>query len=156
MPSFIGFVPTPYYCIEGFFDLAPVSSSDIVYDLGSGDGRLLFAALKRGAGKVVGIELDPDLVQLSKKAAARKHVADITSFIEEDVLNVNLVDATVVFCYLFPTASEVLKPKFESELKRGTRVVMESFQIYGWKPIKTTENGGKLFYLYVMPPEKGE
>jgi len=156
MPSFIGFVPTPFDCIGGFFELAPVSLSDTVFDLGSGDGRLLFTALKKGAGKVVGIELDPDLVKLSKKAAARKHVADIATFIEKDIIDVNLADATVVFCYLFPTASEALKPKFEAELKRGTRVVMESFQIYGWKPEKTIESGGKLFYLYTIPPEKAE
>ena len=156
MPSFIGFVPTPYDCIDGFFELAPVYASDTVYDLGSGDGRLLFAALRKGAGKVVGVELEPDLVKSSRKTAARKHVSDIATFMEADVLNVDLAGATVIFCYLYPTASEALKPKFEKELKRGTRVVMESFRIWGWKPEKTMENGGKSFYLYTMPPEKAE
>jgi tRNA1(Val) A37 N6-methylase TrmN6 len=154
MPGFIGFIPTPYDCIDGFFDLAPVSASDVVYDLGSGDGRLLFAALRRGAGKVVGIELDAELVKLAKKTAVNKHVDDIAVFLEEDILNVNLTDATVIFCYLFPTASEALKPKFEKELKRGARIVMESFPIWDWKTEKMMENRGKSFYLYIMPPEK--
>jgi len=65
----------------------------------------------------------------------------------------NLSDATVVLCYLFTEASEALKPKFKSELQPGTRVVMESFPVEGWKPVQTEERGYKTFYLYVMPPE---
>lgn len=152
MGSFISFIPTPFEDIDVFFKLAPVSQSDIVYDLGSGDGRLLFSALEKGAGRSVGVELDPVLTRESNKAASEKGWEDKATFIEADVMDVNLSDATLILCYLYPTASEALKPKFESELKPGTRVVMESFPVHGWKPVRTEDFGYKTFYLYVMPP----
>jgi ribosomal protein L11 methylase PrmA len=156
MPSFIGWVPTSVYDVDGFFDLAPVSASDVVYDLGSGDGRLLFTAIEKGAGKAVGIDLDAALVQSANEAAREKGIRDKVTFLEGDVLNADLKNATLVLVYLYPTASAALKPKFEAELKPGTRVVMESFYIHGWKEKKTIERGGKSFFLYVMPPEPAE
>jgi 16S rRNA A1518/A1519 N6-dimethyltransferase RsmA/KsgA/DIM1 with predicted DNA glycosylase/AP lyase activity len=148
--SFV-FIPTPYEDIDYFFDLAPLSPSDVVYDLGSGDGRLLFAALDKGAGRAVGIELNPLLVQRAREVAKSKGLENKITFLETDVMKVNLSEATVVLCYLFTTASKVLKPKFESELKRGTRVVMESFPMLEWKPAHTTPKGYKQFFLYIMP-----
>jgi 16S rRNA G966 N2-methylase RsmD len=153
MGSFISFIPTPFENIEIFFKLAPISESDVVFDLGSGDGRLLFEALEKGAGKIVGIELDPSLVIEARKKAREKGLEHKAEFLEADVMDVTLSGATVILCYLFPTASEALKPKFELELKPGTRVVMESFPIEGWKPVRTEVFGYKTFYLYVMPPE---
>lgn len=153
MGSFISFIPTPFEDIDTFFKLAQVSQIDVVYDLGSGDGRLLFAALEKGAGKIVGVELDPALARAARKTAGEKRVEDKSTFLEADVIDVNLTDATVVLCYLFPSASEALKPKFELELKPGARVVMESFPVEGWKPVQTEVRGYKTFYLYVMPPE---
>lgn len=153
MPSFIGFVPTPPECIEGFFELATVSPSDVVYDLGAGDGRLLFAALERGASKAVGIDLDAELVHNATEAAKSKGLQDKVTFVESDVLDVSLAEATLVLCYLFPSASEALRPKFEAELNPGTRVVMESFHVPGWKESKNLSKAGHEFYLYVMPPE---
>lgn len=153
MPSFIGFVPTLHEDIDGFFELAPVSSSDVVYDLGAGDGRLLFAALDKGAGKTVGVELDDELVRTATETAKSKGVQDKVTFLEGDVMKADLRDATLVLCYLYPTASEALKPKLESELKPGTRVVMESFYIHGWKEVCTISKGGKSFFLYIMPPD---
>jgi ribosomal protein L11 methylase PrmA len=156
MPSFIGWVPTSIYDIEGFFELAPVSASDIVYDLGSGDGRLLFAALEKGAGRAIGIDLDAGLVKAANEAAREKGLQDKINFLEADVMEADLRKATLVFCYLYPTASEALKPKLLAELKPGTRVVMESFYFHGWKETNTIEKGGKSFFLYVMPPEPSE
>jgi SAM-dependent methyltransferase len=153
MGSFISFVPTPFEDIDTFFELAPVSSADIVYDLGSGDGRLLFAALEKGAGKAVGVELDPAYVREARETAKKKGLENKVTFLEADVMDVDLTDATVVLCYLYPTASTALKPKFESELKPGTRIVMESFPVHGWKPVRTKEFGYKTFYLYRMLPE---
>ncbi len=156
MPSFISFIPTPPEDIDGFFKLVPVSSSDVVYDLGSGDGRLLFAALDKGAGRAVGVELDAERVRLAREEAKSKGLEDRITFLEADVMDVNLADASVVLCYLSSTASAALKPKLESNLKPGTRVVMETFPVHGWKPAQNTEKGYKQFYLYVMPPEKIE
>jgi SAM-dependent methyltransferase len=145
MPSFINWVPTPNDDISAFFDLAPVTSSDVVYDLGSGDGRLLFAALEKGAGKVVGVELDGERVRAAMDEARRKGLADRATFLNLDVLDANLTEATAA-----------LKPKFERELAPRTRVVMESFPIPSWKPVRTIDLGYKRFYLYFMPPEIGE
>jgi len=154
MPSFIGWVPTPKECIEAVFTLAPVYENDVVYDLGSGDGRVLIAAVEKGAGSAVGVELDPKRLSEAAEAVEMQNFQRKISFQYKDVLEVDLSPATVVFCYLFPTASEALKPKFESELRSGTRVVMDSFSIRGWKPADALEWGGKWFYLYYMPPQK--
>ncbi len=160
MPSFIGWVPTDQEYIGGFFELAPVSPNDVVYDLGCGDGRLLFAALDKGAGKVVGIDIDPERIRVCKEAAEKRGFNGRATFIESDVMQADLSGATVVFCYLLTTASAALKPKFEKELKPGTRVVMESFPVPGWKPQKTHEItqgfGYRSFYSYTMPPQPSD
>jgi len=156
MPSFISFIPTQTEYIDRFFEIAPVSSSDVVYDLGSGDGRLLFAALDKGAGRAVGVELDPERVSEARETAKNKGLEDRITFLEEDVLEASLADATLVFCYLSAKASADLKPKLEAELKPGTRVVMETFPVPGWKPVQTTDQEYRHFYLYTMPPETTE
>lgn len=156
MPKFIGWVPTQPEYINSFFDLAPVSSSDTVYDLGSGDGRLLFAAAEKGAGKCVGVDIDPDRINVAREAARGKGLDGRVTFIEADVMDVDLSEASVVLCYLFPSASAALGPKFEKELKPGTKVIMESFPIPGWKSAKVNNTNYRDFYYYVMPPEKIE
>lgn len=156
MPKFIEWIPTQPEFIDNFFELAPVSSSDIVYDLGSGDGRLLFAALEKGAGRCVGIDIDPDRVSVAREAAKSKGLDGKVTFVEADVMEVGLSEASVILCYLLSSASAALKPKFEKELKPGTRVIMETFAVPGWKPVKVKQVNGRDFYLYTMPPEKSE
>jgi SAM-dependent methyltransferase len=154
MPKFIGWVPTLPEYIDTFFNLAPVSSADTVYDLGSGDGRLLLAAIEKGAGRCVGVDIDPDRVKVAREAAENKGLNGKVTFIEADVMTVDLSPASLVLCYLYPTASAALRPKFEKELKPGTRVIMESFPVPGWKTVKVNETSGRTFYLYTMPPER--
>ena len=156
MPSFISFIPTLHEEIDRFFELAPVSSSDVVYDLGSGDGRLLFTALDKGAGRAVGVELNLEHIRTAEETAKSKGVEDRITFVEGDVMEVSLSDATLVLCYLSTNASTALKPRLESELKPGTRVVMETFPVPGWKAVRTLDKGYKHFYLYIMPPETAE
>ena len=159
MASFIRFIPTPEECVDGFFDIAPVTKDDVVFDLGSGDGRLLFGALRAGAGRAVGIELDPELVKKATEEARRRGLQDRVTFRNGDILEADLTGATLVLCYMSSRASEALKPKFETELRPGTRVVMEGFPIHGWTPVRTGGPGGlsdffdfQQLYLYVMPP----
>lgn len=156
MPKYISWIPTQPEYIDSFFELCPVSVSDVVYDLGSGDGRLLFAAVEKGATKCIGIDIDPDLVKTSREAANYLGIDNKVTFIESDVMAVDLSEATVVFCYLLSTASAELKPKFEKELKSGTRVVMESFPVLNWKPVKVIDDNGRIFYFYIMPAEETE
>jgi ribosomal protein L11 methylase PrmA len=154
MPKYIDWVPTQTENIDTFFELCPISSSDIVYDLGSGDGRLLFAAAKKGAAKCVGIDIDHSMVEVSRETAKKKGIDGVLTFIEADITGVELSQASVIFCYLHSAASAALKPKFEKELKAGTRIVMESFPILGWKPDKVIDDNGTIFYFYVMPEQK--
>lgn len=156
MPSFINWIPTQPEFIEGFFELAPMLPSDTVYDLGCGDGRLLFAALEKGAGRAVGIDIDPERIISAREEARKRNLEDKVTFLEGDVLEANLADASVVFCYLISAASAVLRPKFEAELKPGTRVVMESFPVPGWRPVRTFEKEYRSFYLYVIPAEHAD
>ncbi len=153
MTSFIGFIPTPEDQIKAFFELVELSESDVVYDLGSGDGRLLFAALEKGAGKGIGVETNTECIRKARESAKRKGLQDRITFLEADVMDTTLNDASVIFCYLSFRASIALKPKLESELKSGARVVTEFFPIPGWKPVKTVDRERKRFYLYRMPPE---
>ena len=154
MPKFVEWIPTQPEYIDPFFELAPVSSSDVVYDLGSGDGRLLFAALDKGAGRCVGIDIDPERVSFAREAVKSKGLESKITFVKADVMEVALSEASVILCYLLSTASAALGPKFEKELKPGTRVVMETFAVPGWKPTKIKETDGRSFYFYTMPPEK--
>lgn len=156
MDSILPFIPTPYEDIEAFFELAPVSSSDVVYDLGSGDGRLLFTALEKGVCRAVGVEWEPRRVYEARETARKRSLEGKVIFVEADVMDVNLSEATVVLCYLLPVISAPLKLKFQSELKPGTRLVMESFPIWGWKPAQVKVHGHKPFFLYLMPPEIGD
>ena len=113
----------------------------------------MFAALQKAEGKAIGVELDLGHVREAREAAKKKGLDSRVAFLHADVMDGNVSDATLVFCYLFTTASTALKPKFVSELKPGTRIVTESFPVHGWKPIKTEYHGLKKFYLYQMPPE---
>jgi ribosomal protein L11 methylase PrmA len=154
MSKFVPWVPTMSEFIEGFFKLAPVSSSDVVYDLGSGDGRLLFAALENGAGRCVGIDIDSKKVNGAKALAREKGLDSKVTFIEGDFLDQDLSEATVILCYLFPEALRALRPKFERELKPGTRIVSEVFTVPKWKENLVKEINRKNFNLYIMPPDE--
>jgi SAM-dependent methyltransferase len=151
--SFISFIPTPYEDIEPIFLLAPVSDGDVVYDLGCGDGRLPFAALEKGARRAVGVDLDPAPLQRARTKAKELGLEDRVTFLEADVMDIDLSPATLVLCYLITAASAALKPRFEAQLRPGTRIVMEAFPVHGWKPAETWDVPYKTFYLYRMPPE---
>ena len=153
MSKFVPWVPTMSEFINGFFELAPVSSSDVVYDLGSGDGRLLFAALENGAGRCLGIDIDVKKVNEARESAKKKGLESKVTFIEGDFLEQDLSEATVILCYLFPEALRALKPKFERELKPGTRIVSEVFTVPKWKENLVKEINRKNFNLYIMPPD---
>lgn len=156
MVKFVDWIPTQPEFVDSFFELCPVTSSDVVYDLGSGDGRLLFSALEKGAGRCVGVDIDPERIKAANEAAESKGFNDKIKFVQSDVLDVDLSDASVILCYLYSSASKELRPKFETELKEGTRIVMESFPIPGWKPVKEIVTNGRNFYYYTLPFEKTE
>ena len=119
-------------------DLAAVTPADHVYDLGSGDGRIVFAAARRGA-RAVGIELDAQLVQDSRDRAFTAGLGERATFVWQDVLKSDLRPATVVTLYLFPELNAKLTGKFLAELRPGTRIVSHRFRVGDWTPARTLE-----------------
>jgi SAM-dependent methyltransferase len=133
-------VPTDAAVVEKMLDVAKVTAQDFVVDLGSGDGRTVIAAAKRGA-KAVGFEYNPDLVVLSRKLAQQTGVADKATFIQGDMYEADFSDATVLALFLLPSNLEKLKDKILA-LKPGSRVVLNSFRIFGWEPDEQFHVGG--------------
>jgi SAM-dependent methyltransferase len=125
-------VPTPQALVDRMLDLAQVTPNDYVIDLGSGDGRTVITAAKRGA-RAHGIEYNPDMVELSKRAAESEGVAGRASFARADLFKSDFSQATVVTMFLLPSINLKLRPRI-LELKPGTRVVSNSFTMGGWTP----------------------
>lgn len=130
----IHFVPTPIPVVERMLELARVGKDDVVYDLGSGDGRIPIVAAQRYGARGVGIEINPVWVRDARVAAERLGVTDRVSFRNEDLFLTDLREATVVTLYLFPTVNAKLQPKLLRELKPGTRVVSHEYGIGDWPP----------------------
>ena len=133
-------VPTPFVTVEKMLDLAKVTPQDFVMDLGSGDGRNIIAAAKRGA-RALGVEYNPDMVALSNRIAAKEGVADKARFVEGDMYTADISQATVMALFLLTENLNRLAPKF-LDLKPGSRVVINGFGIDGWDPDETARAEG--------------
>ncbi len=147
-------VPTPPVLVEKMLDLARVTPQDYVIDLGSGDGRNIIAAAKRGA-RALGVEYNPDMVDLSKRIAAKEGVADQALFVQGDMFEADISRATVLALFLLPDNLTKLTPKF-LDLKPGTRIVANHFGIEGWDPDETGKAEGDCgswctALLYIVP-----
>jgi SAM-dependent methyltransferase len=132
----VPFVPTPPEVVERMLELAEVRRGDVVYDLGSGDGRIVIRAAKRYGVRGVGIEIDPDLVQRSRDNARTEQVDHLVEFREQDALTVDVSPATVVTLYMLPDFNAKLRPILERQLRPGSRVVSHDYPIEGWVPAK--------------------
>ena len=128
-------VPTTAAMVEKMLDMAKVTPQDFVMDLGSGDGRMIIAAARRGA-RGLGVEYNNDLVELSKREAAKAGVADKASFAQGDMYAADISKATVLSLFLLPSNLEKLTPKF-LDLKPGSRIVANTFWVQGWDPDET-------------------
>lgn len=148
----VPYVPTPEEVVDAMLKLADVKKDDIVYDLGSGDGRLVITAVKKfGARRGVGVDIDPERVRESNENAQKAGVTDRVKFLEQDLFETDIKEATVVTLYLLPDVNLRLRPKLLSDLKPGTRVVSHSFDMGDWKPDKTENVGGRNIYYWVVP-----
>jgi SAM-dependent methyltransferase len=148
-------VPTPYVPstqgnVDEMLRLAAVTPTDVVYDLGSGDGRVVIAAARDWGARGVGIEIDSELVARSREEARRSGVADRTAFHTADVLKADVSGATVVTMYLLTPLVNRLQPKLLKELRPGTRIVAHEYPFADWKPDRHVYIS-KNFYLYVVP-----
>ena len=146
----IHYVPTPTKVVEAMLSVAAVGPKDVVYDLGSGDGRIVIAAAKRGA-RGVGIELDPGLVAEASRNAKKAGVLDRVQFIEGDIFKADLSPASVVTLYLLSSINERLRPKLLRELMPGSRIVSHRFRMGDWVPEKTITVTGNDILLWRVP-----
>jgi SAM-dependent methyltransferase len=133
-------VPTPQALVDKMLDMAKVTPKDYVIDLGSGDGRTVITAAKRGA-KALGIEYNPDMVELSKRNAAKEGVSDKATFMKADLFETDFSQAQVITMFLLPSINLKLRPKI-LDLKPGTRIVSNSFDMDDWKPDQTENVAG--------------
>jgi SAM-dependent methyltransferase len=149
----VPFVPSPQVVVDKMVELAGVKKGDVVYDLGSGDGRIVIAAAKRGA-RAIGFEIDPELVGESRANIKKAGVQDLAEIRNQDILTVDLSPANVVTMYLLPDVNLKLKPNILNQLKPGSRVVSHSFDMGDWKPDRVERIEGRTIYLWTITGKK--
>lgn len=147
----VPFVATPVLVVDAMLQTAKVASGDVVYDLGAGDGRIVITAAKKFGARGVGVDIDPELVAKAKQNAEAAGVANRVEFIEGNLFDVDLKDATVVTLYLLQEVNLRLRPKLLSELQPGTRIVSYSFDMGDWAPEKTVQVNERKIYYWVVP-----
>ena len=130
------FVPSPPQVIRQMLILAQLKPREVFFDLGAGDGRAVIMAAKDFGARAVGVELREDLVKKALSTVYENSLQDRVTIVNGDIFNVDLTSADVIFLYLTTSANEKVKPKLETELKQGVRVVSHDYEIIGWKPVK--------------------
>ena len=148
------FVPTPQAVVDRMLEVAKVGSGDVLYDLGSGDGRIPVTAAKRFGIRAVGIDIDPARIAEANENARKNGVAKLVTFRQEDLFKTKFGDATVVTLYLLPDLNVKLRPRLLAELKPGTSIVSHQFDMGSWKPDQKVELAGRTIYLWTIPERK--
>jgi ubiquinone/menaquinone biosynthesis C-methylase UbiE len=153
------YYPTPDETVVEMLRLANIKNGDVLYDLGSGDGRIPIAAAQRYGIKAVGIEIDPKLVALAIERAQAANVSGLVTFRNTDMFRTNLKEATVVTLYLSNKINLLLRPKLLRELRPGTRIVSHDFHMGDWKPEQTVRvpwqgNLYRTIYLWTVPVDR--
>ena len=145
------FVPTPPEVVQAMLKVAKVGPGDIVYDLGSGDGRIPIAAVKDfGAARATGIDIDPQRISEAEANRKQSGVADRVRFLNQDLFTTNISEATVVTLYLLPSLNLKLMPKLKAELKPGTRIVSHAFDMGDWAPEQKLDVNGRSVYFWTI------
>jgi predicted RNA methylase len=145
------YVPTPQEVVDAMLKLANVTSKDVLYDLGSGDGRIPITAAKTYGARAIGIDIDPQRIKEANENLKAAGVADKVKFMNADLFETNLSEATVVTLYLLPSLNIKLMPKLQKELRAGTRIVSHSFDMGAdWPAEKTEEVNGRRIYYWTI------
>jgi predicted RNA methylase len=146
------FVPTPEEVVAAMLDVAKVTSGDVVYDLGCGDGRIVIAAAQKHGARGVGIDIDPQRIAEATANATKAGVNGKVKFLEADLFTTDISAASVVTLYLLPTLNVKLMPKLMKELKPGTRIVSHAFDMgEAWPPEQTLDVNGRKVYYWTIP-----
>ncbi len=150
----VPYVPTENTVVQAMLNLAGLKSTDIVYDLGCGDGRIVIVAARDFGAHGVGVDINPERIKDARANAQRNAVENLVRFEENDLFNADIHEATVVTLYLLPNVNLRLRPKLLKDLKPGTRVVSHSFDMGDWKPEKEEVVDGQRLYLWTIPAKK--
>lgn len=145
------FVPTPQELVDDMLRLVDLKAGDVLYDLGSGDGRIAVTAAKRYRVRAVGIDIDPRRIRDANQNAAKAGVSKLVSFRQEDLFKADFREATVVTLYLLPELNLKLRPRILAELRPGTRIVSHQFDMGDWIPEKKLEVNGRTVYFWTIP-----
>lgn len=156
----VGFTPTPPETVDEMLCLADVREGDVLYDLGSGDGRIPITAAKRYGIRAVGLELNPKLLARARRQARIEGVSDRVRFVEADIFQADLRSATVVTLYLLPELNVRLRPKLLRELRPGTRIVSHDFDMGDWEPERKVrvnwKNLYRTIYVWTVPERENQ
>lgn len=144
-------VPTPQEVVDGMLETAEVKKGDVVYDLGSGDGRIVITAARKYGVRAVGFEIDPELIKKSRENIRKEGLQQLAEIRQQDILTVDVSGATVVTMYLLPGVNLQLRPTLLSQLKPGSRIVSHAFDMGDWKPDKVVQVNGRTVYLWTLP-----
>jgi SAM-dependent methyltransferase len=152
------YYPTPPETVDEMLRLAKIKKGDVLYDLGSGDGRIPIAAVRQYGIRAVGIEIDPKLVTEAEENARQANVSGLVSFRNEDMFRVDVSEATIVTLYLSEKLNVLLRPRLLRELRPGSRIISHDFRMGDWKPEQTVRvPWGKLYrtvYLWTVPTHR--
>jgi trans-aconitate methyltransferase len=146
----VPYVPTPNEVVEEMLKLAGVKANDVVYDLGCGDGRIVVTAAQKYGARGVGVDIDPERIKEAEENARKAGVTQKTKFINKNLFDAQLGEASVVTLYLLPDFNMRLRPKLLKELKVGTRIVSHSFDMGDWQPEKTVKIDYRTIYLWTV------
>lgn len=149
------YVPTPQPVVDAMLKMAGVRKGDVLYDLGSGDGRIPVTAAKVYGVRATGIDINPERIAEANANARTAGVTKLVTFRNEDLFQADFRDATVVTLYLLPSLNEKLRPKLLRELRPGARIVSHSFPMGDWKPEREQEVEGRTIYLWTVPARGG-
>jgi len=147
------FVPTPEEVVEAMLQVAKVTKDDIVYDLGSGDGRIPVTAAKKFGARGVGIDIDPARIAEAHENVKKNEVGHLVRIVQGDLFEQDLSEATVVTLYLLPSLNLKLRPKLMKELRPGTRIVSHAFDMGDWKPEQELDVNGRKVYFWTIPKQ---
>ncbi|MDQ4120642.1 MAG: methyltransferase domain-containing protein [Acidobacteriota bacterium] len=157
----VPYVPTHMMVVDKMLEMADVKGTDVLWDLGSGDGRIPVIAAQRFGTRGVGVDIDPQRIKEANENAQKNGVTDKVRFIKDDLFNVDFSEATVVTLYLLPDVNLRLRPKLLELLKPGTRIVSHNYDMGKWQPektevVKTPDNVDHIVYFWRIPENKNE
>ncbi len=145
------YVRTPQEVVEDMLRLADVRKGDVLYDLGSGDGRIAITAAKKYRVRATGIDIDPERIREANENARKAGVTKLVHFRQQDLFKADFRDATMITLYLLPDLNVKLRPRLWAELKPGTRIVSHQFDMGDWQPDKKLESNGRTIYFWTVP-----